>query len=52
MKRLSLMLMLLALLGACAPPGGEADPAPAPAPEHAALYRQLALYIRLSLIHI
>ena len=49
MKRLSLMLMLLALLGACAPPGGEADPAPAPAPEHAALYRQLALYIRQGL---
>ena len=49
MKKLSLMLMLLALLGACAPAGGEADPAPEPEPEHAALYRQLALYIRQGL---
>ena len=49
MKKLSLMLILLALLGACAPAGGEADPAPEPEPEHAALYRQLALYIRQGL---
>ena len=28
MKKLSLMLILLALLGACAPAGGEADPRP------------------------